>query len=116
MVNDFPKLSQFTSDALFADDCTVWRSGMNLSQIVFHLQNDLDLISDWCRSWGLTINTEKTTGIIFTNHQLNINSVILKIDNKPIVFKNTCKLLEVTFDSPLTWKAHIDYLVDKSKN
>ncbi len=115
MVNDFPKLSQFTSDAFFADDCTVWRSGTNLSQIVFHLQNDLDLISDWCRSWGLTINTEKTTGIIFTNRQLNINSVILKIDNKPIVFKNTCKLLGVIFDSHLTWKAHIDYLVDKSK-
>jgi len=67
MVNDFPKLSQFTSDAFFADDCTIWRSGKNLSQIKLHLQQDLDTINKWCTKWGFQINTGKTVGIIFSN-------------------------------------------------
>ena len=50
MINDFPKLSQYTSDALFADDCTIWRSGSNIRQIIFHLQKDLDTLSTWCKN------------------------------------------------------------------
>src|SRR6266516_7090755 len=38
MINDFPQLSSYTSDGFFADDCTIWRSGKNLTQIIFHLQ------------------------------------------------------------------------------
>ena len=33
MVNDFPLLSPNTSEGLFADDCTVWRSGMNIETV-----------------------------------------------------------------------------------
>jgi hypothetical protein len=49
MINDFPKLSKFTSSALFADDGTIWRSGTNLAQITKHLQDDLILIEKWCK-------------------------------------------------------------------
>jgi len=70
MINDFPLLSKFTSDAFFADDCSIWRSGTNLEQIFYHLQLDLNLISEWCRKWGFTINTTKTQGIIFTNKKI----------------------------------------------
>src|SRR3989442_1299741 len=60
------------------------------------------------------INTEKTTGIIFSNCNVNPNSLKLIIDNKPIVFSKTFKLLGVNFDNHLTWKSHIDYIIDKS--
>jgi ribonuclease HI len=115
MVNDFPKLSQFTSDAFFADDCTIWRTGNNLAQIIYHLQNDLDLIGEWCKEWGFTLNTEKTTGIIFSRKKECNNRINLKIQGKTIIFKNSCKLLGVTFDNHLTWNPHTDELVDKSK-
>ena len=29
MINDFPKLSTYTTQSLFADDSAVWRSGTN---------------------------------------------------------------------------------------
>ena len=115
MINDFPELSRYTSDAFFADDCTVWRSGNNLPQILHHLQSDLDLISSWCKRWGFVINTEKTTGIIFTKNKCNQESQILKIDGKQIIFKKSCTLLGVTFDSQMTWKSHIEFLENKSK-
>jgi len=115
MINDFPKLSKYTSDAFFADDCTIWRSGKNLPQILFHLQEDLDIIDRWCRQWGFIINTDKTTGIVFTNKKVINESFQLKIQGKKIHFINSCKLLGVNFDSHMTWSSHIDYLVDKSK-
>src|SRR6266516_462930 len=60
------------------------------------------------------INTEKTTGIIFSkNKPKNIN-VNLVINGKPIIMKENCKLLGVTFDSHLTWNAHIEELENKT--
>jgi len=59
MLHDFPNLSKYTSDAFFADDCTIWRSGTNIEQIVYHLQQDLNNIAAWCSKWGFIINIKK---------------------------------------------------------
>jgi hypothetical protein len=67
MINDFPSLSTYTSQSLFADDANIWRSGTNLKQIAFHLQEDLLEIDKWSSNWGFIINKEKTTATIFTN-------------------------------------------------
>jgi ribonuclease HI len=115
MINDFPKLSKFTSDAFFADDCTIWRSGKNIQQIIFHLQKDLDEIGDWCKKWGFQINTDKTVGIVFSKKKNFSNQIHLKIQGKDITFMNSVKLLGVKFDSHMTWEPHIQYIVDKSK-
>ncbi len=115
MINDFPKLSKYTSDAFFADDCTILRSSKNIVQLISHIQQDIDLIVSWCKKWGFVINPDKTTAILFTNNKYNPNSVILKIDGKSINFKNSCVLLGVTLDSRMTWKPHIDALENKAK-
>jgi len=117
MVNDFPQLSEFTSDAFFADDCSIWRSGKNLEQIFYHLQRDLNLISEWCIKWGFTINTAKTQGIIFSK-KINIKTAHLKltIDQVPIQFSNTVKLLGIHLDSKLTYKCQVESIIKKSKS
>ena len=79
MINDFPELSRYTSDAFFADDCTVWRSGNNLPQILHHLQSDLDLISSWCKRWGFVINTEKQQALFFLKINLTKNLRFIKL-------------------------------------
>ncbi len=114
MVNDFPKMSLHTSDGFFADDCTIWRSGINIESVLHHLQQDLNKISEWCNKWGFVINTNKTTGIVFTNKKINILNISLKINDELIKFENTCRLLGVIMDSHLTWSPHINYLVEKS--
>ena len=115
MINDFPPLSENTAQALFADDCTVWRSGKNMYQIIHHLQIDLLEIESWCNKWGFKINVEKTIGITFTNQKCNVCQPNLKINGKLITFGKTCMLLEVLFDSHLTWKPHIEYICEKMK-
>src|SRR3989442_7611106 len=114
LVNDFPKLSSFTSDAFFADDCTIWRSGMNLASIIFHLQQDLAIIAEWCNKWCFIINSDKTIGIVFTNQKVNIDIINLKINGNSIKFYKNSKLLGINLDSHLTWTPHVNYLVEQS--
>jgi ribonuclease HI len=113
MINDFPTLSKYTSPAIFADDCTIWRSGTNLEHITTHLQDDLNKINKWCTKWGFKLNNDKTIGIVFTNKtKLNIPSLF--INNKKIKFESKVKFLGVVFDHHLTWKPHILEICDKS--
>lgn len=113
MVNDFPVLSTHTSTGLFADDSTIWRSGTNISIITHHLQLDIDTISNWCIKWGLKINTKKTAGIIFTR-KTKLETPIIRINNEKIDFVDNVKMLGITLDKRLTWKSHINTIIDSS--
>ena len=116
MINDFPVLSEQTNDAFFADDCSIWRSGKNLEQIFYHLQLDLDRITEWCNKWGFIINAAKTQGIIFTKkNNIKTSHLKLTIDQIPIQFSNTVKLLGIHMDSKLTFKGQVESLVKNSK-
>jgi len=114
MINDFPKLSTHTSQALFADDCTIWRAGNNILQITNHLQNDLKTIEIWAKKWGFNISTEKTVGIMFTRKTALLKPNV-ELNGRKITFNNTCKFLGVVFDSQLTWRPHIEYICDRVK-
>src|SRR6267154_475849 len=114
MINDFPKLSTFTSDAFFADDCTIWRSGKNIKIILYHLQQDLDLISLWCKKWGLVINSDKTIGIVLTRKTSSHYNLKLNIQGKPIVFQTSCTLLGILFDNHLAWGPQVESVISKT--
>ena len=58
MINDFPSLSTYTSQSLFADDANIWRSGTNLKQVAFHFQEDLIEIDKWLSKWSYIMNRE----------------------------------------------------------
>src|SRR6267154_332344 len=116
MINDFPKLSDFTSNAFFADDSTIWRSGKNLAHIFFHLQQDLDIIYSWCKRWGFIINLDKTSAIVFSKTGTKIQNFILKIDNNIIKTVKNVTLLGVTFDSHMTLTSHVESMIVKAKN
>ena len=113
-INDFPKLSNFSSLALFADDSSVWRSGNNIHQITHHLQLDIASIEAWCHEWGFVLNIKKCTAVIFTRKK-NITTKLL-LNNQPIKFAKTFSFLGFIFDTQLTWSHHIDYIVQRSKS
>ncbi|MFI5407427.1 MAG: RNA-directed DNA polymerase, partial [Nitrososphaerales archaeon] len=114
MMNDFPELSKFTSQALFADDGNIWRSGTNLKQITHHMQQDLHTIENWSTKWGFILNPGKTTGILFSR-QHSQEPIHLSIKNKTINIESKFKFLGVTFDTKLTWKTHVEDLVKKTQ-
>ena len=86
MINDFPELSSYTSQALFADDTNIWRSGNNTRIITHHIQEDLNKIENWSTKWGFVLNTEKISGILLSNRHHN-ETLALTIKNKQIKLK-----------------------------
>ena len=112
MVNDFPKLSPYTSSALFADDSSIWRSGTNIQHISHHIQSDLVIIGEWCLKWGFKINTNKTVGIVFTN-KVKFKMPNIRINGELIQFVDSVKMLGITLDKKLIWKTHIQSIIDR---
>ena len=61
------------------------------------------------------VNTNKTYYTVFKNitTNFNINNLNFVLDNNPITYKITFKYLGIIFDNNLSFKHHIDYLVNK---
>lgn len=116
LMNDFPSLSDDNIEtSLFADDSAIWKSGKNLQYIKSQLQKRLNEIIKWTNKWGLKINPLKTKIIIFTRKLKPINNFSLDINGIEIKPENEIKFLGMIFDKRLNWRAHISYLLEKSK-
>ena len=114
LMNDFPILSHKTKTSLFADDSSLWRSGPNLRQIIHHLQLDLHEVEKWCLKWGFKLNESKTIGIVFAKRNIQ-DKPKLFVKNCQIPFKTCVTFLGVNFDAKLTWKNHVDSIIDRCK-
>ena len=113
MINDFPNLSTYTSQALFADDANIWRSGTNLRQITFHIQEDITKIEKWSLNWGFSINSDKSTAVLFTNKRTEL-PINITINNQKVKIEEKLKFLGIYFDKKLTWKPQIDEMINKA--
>ena len=115
MINDLPvpdpdnevKLS------IFADDCSIWRSGKNLKYDASILQKYFERYQNWCNIWGFRISKSKTTAVVFSKKIEPEKQIELKIDGENISFEKSVKFLGVIFDCKLTWNEHIRYVSDR---
>ena len=74
-----PDISSNLSFTLYANDTTVTPSGENLPSFTSQLNNELNLLNDWAIQSHLTVNTDKTEFILFSNKPANIDDIQLKI-------------------------------------
>ena len=88
----------------------LWRSGSNLEHKSSILQAHFNEFQEWCDKWGFEISTSKTTTIIFSNKPHAEQNA--KIRDEDMKFSSTVKFLGVIFDKRLTWRAHIQYVVN----
>jgi ribonuclease HI len=100
--------------SLFADDSAAYKSGRNLSQLINDIQKALDFISNWCDDWGLRISLTKTNIVIFT-HRIKYKTKPIIINGNEIKITDKTKFLGMIFDKRLTWRHHIQYVVDRCK-
>lgn len=64
---------------LFADDTLFYATNISNNSAANKLQKQLDLAVPWFHRWQITINSTKTTAILFSNRSTyNTNKIILK--------------------------------------
>ena len=101
-------------DIFFCDDGKIWVTGPNLEDVVAKMQTALFCIEDWCNLHGPKISLTKTHYNFFTRKP-NPPDQNLMLNGIPLQRQKTVKYLGVIFDQSLTWKYHIDDLVQKCK-
>jgi hypothetical protein len=77
------------------------------------LQNDLDLIQNWCHENGMRVNIDKTHHLIIHSKSDYVDSE-LKYNNISIKRVDQDKMLGVTFDSSLSLEKHREDVYRKS--
>ena len=82
---------------LFADDTTIYNSHKNIEYLKWTIIHDLEILLDWFRANHLSMNSNKSTGMLFTNNK-NLTIDHLVISDSLIKFVNETKFLGIWID------------------
>lgn len=110
-INDLPN-NISSNIRLFADDCIIYRA-INNDGDHLTLQTDLNLISDWCDVWQMSLNSSKCRAMTFSRKHKNSN-YSYSIKNDTIVQCSSYKYLGVNLTPNLSWSAHISVICAKA--
>ena len=116
-INDLPNVSKFLHSTLYADDTTFSYSNKNYHQLTNIMNNELKIVERWTHANRLTINTDKTEIICFSNRPKQLNPGQIQLSGQSLNFSTSCKFLGVFIDYNLNFSQHITYILNKtSKN
>ena len=110
-INELPACFN-SSCALFADDTVIYRPLFSPSDHVT-LQNDLDIMAQWCMDNKMKLNPTKTKVMRFTCSKnpacpvYNLYSVALQVVDE-------IKYLGIILNNRLTWDSHVRYVTLRS--
>jgi len=100
--------------ALFANDTNVFMSSTALSVLIKSMNAELVLLSNWFKANKLSLNTKKTSYMIFGGSKCKKNLIYsLVLEGDKLVRNSTTKFLGVTIDDRLNWRPHINKLILK---
>jgi ribonuclease HI len=114
MINDIPSGPEGVNMSLFADDSAVYIGHRKTNTLIKKIQQSIEEINNWCNQNGFKISIAKTVGVLFTNKRY-LPTIDIKIDNEIIKMENKAKFLGMIFDRKLSWKQHIEYIIEKCK-
>ena len=90
----------------------VYATDRDVDAATQRVQAALDEIDEWADAWDMTARKSKTKSILFSSHQNEVNSkrpLYLCMGNDILEQVKETKILGVTFDSQLRFRAHIDH-------
>ena len=106
-------LSTNSSLILYADDILLSKP-INTDGDIRDLQRDVNLISTWMASNGLTPNLKKTQ-LLPISRARSPPIIRINLNHHPIAQCNSVKYLGVTISSDLSWKEHVTMTCKKAK-
>ena len=111
--NDIARIIKMCKFALYADDTVLYISSNYFNTSVKKMQEDIDALSQWCRTNGVLANTDKTKVMVFGSK--NCLARILAFDVKfgtAILQKVTSYIyLGITLDNQLNYNAHVTKII-----
>lgn len=97
---------------MFADDCIIYKEiTCREDQII--LNKALEHITQWCRTWQMVTNTEKTVSMTVSNKKARMNFPY-RLEGKMLKKVEEYKYLGVIISSDLIWDKQITYVVNKA--
>ena len=111
--NELPKVSNYLSTTLFADDTNFSITNSSYENMIPILNEELEKIKKWTAANRLTINTSKTELLMFTNKQLVLDNMEVVLDGISIEFRDHARFLGVIVDDKINFKRHINNINGK---
>ena len=113
--NDLAKSFEYCRVAQYADDTALYVSNIDFRTSVARMQNDLNILSGWCKDNGIMANTDKTKVMLFGGTRIvqNLPNFELKVDNVVLNLVDTYNYLGITLDSQLNFGKHIKKVITK---
>ena len=98
---------------LFADDTTILLANKSLDNLMQILNNELIMVSEWCRTNKLSLKLNKTNFMIFKKNQTSLHTPQVQIENNVIYQVTSTKFLGIEINSVNGWKEHISIINQK---
>ena len=116
-INDIMKdIPNRIQGAIYADDLVLWCSEEYLSTARTRMQEALNALNNWTKTWLVKINSNKTTYTVFSLSTKEQNkSTILQIDDNILKKEDHQTYLGITFDPKLTWKQQTEKTERRAK-
>ena len=97
---------------LYADDLKIYRE-ISDSNCCQQLQNDLDVLSEWCHNNQMTLNTAKCSVISFSRKRCP-TVFTYRINDVALQRLQNVKDLGVIFDDQLTFRQHYEQIITRA--
>ena len=103
---------------LFADDTSLFTIVKDTNAAVSDMNHDLELISKWAHDWRMSFNPDpqkQAVELIFSNKKNVVNHPAIIFNNTPVMQVTEHKHLGVTLDSKLSFSAHLNLVISKTR-
>ena len=113
-INDITLSVNKLKSVLYADDSCFYLNHTNISTAINIINNELETLGNWFSSNKLTLNYEKSHFVLFSRKKKIQNNLDpIKINNINITQVRSTIFLGVTLQHNLSWKTHIDLILNK---
>ena len=114
-INDFPKCLTSCKAIMFADDTNLFFNSSSYKAFYEVTNTQLKHVEVCLSANKLTLNTNKTVYVTFRtpNNLPPPTALSIQFKNKHLKRVNTCKFLGLTVNKHLSWKPHMQWLLQK---
>ena len=95
----------------YADDTTLYVSGIDTVHTLNKLESSISTVAGWFTDNCMKLNREKCHFMVFGDQS---NNLTLQIETIPVIESKEQKLLGITVDKKLIFKAHVESLCKKA--